>query len=55
MTSFTHLTLILLPHYLVKCQSRCLAVYKNVIKGWFVTYNVQVQVGLDIIFVNCKS
>ena len=29
MTSFVHLTLILLLHYLVKCRSRSLAVYNN--------------------------
>ena len=29
MTSFAHLTLILLLHYLVKCRSRSFAVYNN--------------------------
>jgi len=29
MTSFAHLTLILLLHYLVKCRGRTLAVYNN--------------------------
>jgi len=28
-SSFAHLTLILLPHYLVKCRSRSLAIYSN--------------------------